>query len=217
MVIRTRQERTLDALPHLLLTAAAAYVSTNVDGYALLLGFFSNARYREVDIVVGQYASMAAQMALSIAITQSGWMKEAPIIGFAGIVPLIVGLRRIASLRQSAEHALRDAGHPATIAKGRVGRIAAVTVVATSGAIDNVLVYASVLIGRASDDILSVACTFGVLTAALCALAFFTARSRFSMNALRMLAARIAPFMTTAIGVSMLIRFDTLVWIYSLA
>jgi cadmium resistance protein CadD (predicted permease) len=199
------------------MTAAAAYVSTNVDGYALLLGFFSNARYRAVDIAVGQYASMAAQMALSVAIMQSGWVKVAPFIGLAGVVPLIVGLRRIASLRQRAEHDLQDAGHPATIAKGRVGRIAAVAVLATSGAIDNVLVYASVLIGRASDDILSIVCTFGILTAALCALAFVTARSRLSMNALRMLAARIAPFMTTAIGVSMLIRFDTLVWIYSLA
>ena len=56
----------MDALPALIVTATAAYVSTNVDGYALLLGFFSNERYRAMEIVAGQFLSMATQLAISM-------------------------------------------------------------------------------------------------------------------------------------------------------
>jgi cadmium resistance protein CadD (predicted permease) len=201
----------------LLMAATAAYVSTNVDGYALLLGFFSNTRYRPLEIVAGQFASVTAQMVLAVAIMQSGWVRDAPFIGLAGIVPLVAGFKRIARLRRRGASRVRDREYHAALARGGVGRIATVTVIATSGAADNVLAYASLLLGRGSADILLVVATFGVLTAALCVSSCFTARSHMSMNSLRLAVARIAPFMTTAIGMSLLIRFDTLAWICSLA
>ena len=93
-------ERTLDALPALIVTATAAYVSTNVDGYALLLGFFSNERYRAMEIVAGQFLSMATQLAISIAVMRSGWVAHSPLVGLVGAVPLLAGLKRIAQLRR---------------------------------------------------------------------------------------------------------------------
>lgn len=207
----------MDSLLPWLLTATVAYVSTNIDGYALLLGFFSNARYRAGEIVAGQFVSMAVQMLLSFAIMQSGGVRAAPFVGLAGMVPLIVGIRRIARLRQCDGAGVLGAANPKRLADGALGRIAAVAVVATSGAIDNVLVYASVLMGRASGDVVGIASVFSVLTAVLCACAFLTARSRMSMSAIQVAAGRIAAFATTAIGMSLLLRFDTLAWIYSLA
>jgi cadmium resistance protein CadD (predicted permease) len=207
----------LVALPILVTTVAAAYVSTNVDGYALLLTFFSNARYRAWEIVAGQFIGVAAQMAMSVAIMQSGWVTNAPSIGLAGIVPLVVGLTRIASLRQRDEPDERNDERSTMTATGCVGRVFTVAIVATSGAVDNVLMYSSMSIGWSPEDIYLVIFILGVLTAILCAIAFMTARSHLSIAALRRLTARVAPFTTTAIGLSLLIRFDTLAWIYSLA
>ncbi|BFG80390.1 hypothetical protein PTKU46_84240 [Paraburkholderia terrae] len=205
------------ALLVLVTTITAAYVSTNVDGYALLLTFFSNARYRAGEIVAGQFISVATQMTISAAITQSAWATNAPCIGLAGIVPLIVGLMRIAGLRQGDGGDDQHAAHRTITARGCSGRILTVAAVATSGAVDNVLTYSSLLIGRPTEDISLVALIFGVLTVLLCLGAFMTARSPLLIAALRRTASRIAPFMTTAIGLSLLIRFDTLAWIYSLA
>ena len=58
MTTRSAKERRLEALPVFVAAVTAAYVSTNVDGYALLLTFFSNARFRTVEIVAGQFVSM---------------------------------------------------------------------------------------------------------------------------------------------------------------
>lgn len=199
------------------MAATAAYVSTNVDGYALLLGFFGNARYYAMEIVAGQFISVGVQVVLAIAIVQLGWGHNAPFIGLAGIAPLVVGLKRIAGLRGADAACVQEARHRPHPGKGRVGRVVAVSVVATSGAADNVLIYSSVLAFRAPREVLWVATDFVLLTVVLCACAFFTARSRISISGLRMAAARIAPFMTTAIGLSLLIRFQTLAWICSVA
>jgi cadmium resistance protein CadD (predicted permease) len=207
----------LAALLVLVTTLTVAYVSTNVDGYALLLSFFSNARYRAGEIVAGQFISVAAQLAISAAITQSAWATNAPCIGLAGIVPLIAGLIRIAGLLRRDGCDDQRAAPRTTTAAGCAGRILAVTAVATSGAVDNVLVYSSLMIGRPTADVSIVGITFGVLTALLCVGAFMTVRSPLSMAALRRAATRIAPFATTAIGLSLLIRFDTFAWICSLA
>ncbi|MDQ7981066.1 cadmium resistance transporter [Paraburkholderia sp. SARCC-3016] len=207
----------MNTLPVLLAAVAAAYVSTNVDGYVLLLNFFGDARYRAYEIVAGQFVSVAAQMAFSVAIAQSAWLPDAPCIGLAGIVPLVAGLSRIARLGQHRKPDKRASEPETTPRAGGAGRALTVAIVATCGAVDNVLVYSSLLIGWPLAEISLATLIFVLLTAILCASAFLTARSHRSIAALRRVASRIAPFATTAIGLSLLIRFDTLGWIYSLA
>lgn len=199
------------------MTATAAYVSTNVDGYVLLLGFFGNTRYRAAEIVAGQFGSVGVQLALAVAIMPPGWRDDAPFIGLAGVAPFVVGLRRIVVLRRGGDACGLDRTDRRRPGGGWAGRVATVSVVATTGAIDNVLVYSGLLAGRLPRDAWWVAADFAVLTVALCAGAFFTARSRRSASRLRVAAARIAPFMTTAVGLSLLIRFQTIAWICSLA
>ncbi len=202
-------------MPVFVATVTAAYVSTNVDGYALLLTFFSNARFRTVEIVAGQFVSMAVQLMSSIAITQSAWVANAPSIGLAGIVPLAVGLARIAGLRQG--NRCDECSAEGRTATGCASRIFTVAAVATSGAVDNVLMYSGLLIGRPPAAVSLATVIFGVLTAILCLGAFVTTRSHVSISGLQKAAARLSPFATTAIGLSLLIRFDTLAWIYSFA
>ncbi len=200
-----------------MMAATAAYVSTNVDGYALLLVFFGNARYHAAEVVAGQFVSIGVQLALSLAIGQLGWRYDGPFVGLVGIVPLVVGLKGIAGLRRAGDIRVYEPDHPAFFGKGRPARVATVGFVATSGAVDNVLVYSSLLASRAPGDVAWIATDFVVLTAALCTCAFFTTRSPMSIRALRVAAARIAPFMTTAVGLSLLIRFQTLAWLRTLA
>lgn len=208
-------EKALDACA-LIVTATAAYASTNVDGYALLLGFFCDRRYRVREVVAGQFISVATQLAMSAALVASGSVTEAPFLGLAGVVPLIAGLSRIAD-RRGTDARGESTAQPARRERGAFRRLATVTAVATSGAIDNVLVYASLLVGHTGRDGLAVACLFALLTALLCLCAFATARRGSSIKALHAVAERVAPFMATAVGVSLLIRFNTLPWIFSLA
>ncbi|WP_179283356.1 cadmium resistance transporter [Bordetella genomosp. 9] len=198
--------------------AAAAYLSTNIDGFALLLDFFGNERYRASEIAAGQLASVGIQLAISIAVMNLGGLRDAPFIGLAGIVPLVAGLRRIAAWlgdrapAQAPPQAMRQ-GAP----DGGVERLALVTTIATCGAIDNVLVYAGLFVGHGAADVASASIVFAVMAASSCVLAFIAARSRMSLPGLRTAATRIAPVMTTAIGAALLIRFGTFGWIWSLA
>lgn len=209
-------EGLLGAIPALIVPAAVAYASTNVDGYVLLLGFVSHPRYRPAEVVAGQFASVAVQLAIAIAIAQSGRLAAGPLIGLVGFVPLVAGLMRIAQWRKQAgaDGAVRS--RPPRSASRRFGRAATVCAVATSGAVDNVFVYASVLMGRTLLDAMCTACVFAVLTAGLCLTAYATTHSSGAFIRLRSIAARGAPLMTTAIGLSVLIRFDTLPWLCSL-
>jgi cadmium resistance protein CadD (predicted permease) len=210
-------ERTLDAFPALIVTATAAYVSTNVDGYALLLGFFSNERYRAMEIVAGQFLSMATQLAISIAVMRSGWVTHSPLVGLVGAVPLLAGLKRIAQLRRRDGPRKENAVCRESRGHGTFGRVATVAAVTTSGAIDNVMVYSSVMMDRAPSQMTFIAGAFGLLTALLCLCAFWSAGSRSSIPALQFAARRVAPFMAVAIGASLFIRFRTFPWICSLA
>ena len=209
-------EDSLDA-PALIVTAAVAFASTNVDGYALLLGFFSDKRYRAGEVAAGQFLSVAIQLAISAAIVRFGKVTEAPFLGLAGMVPLLAGLTRMVDRRERDGPHLNSGAPAAWQARGRVLRAATVTVVATSGAVDNILVYSSLLVGRTTAAVISVACTFALLTVLLCLCAYATASSRSVLKALHVAAGRVAPFMATAIGLSLLIRFGTLRWIVSLA
>lgn len=209
-------EALLDVLLALIITATAAYASTNVDGYVLLLGFVSDRRYGAKEVVAGQFTSVALQLTISLAIVQSGRVMAGPSIGLVGLVPFIVGLARIAQcggrMGASGEE---DSSHMRSRNRA-LGRMATVCAVATSGAIDNIFVYASVLIGRPLSDAVLTACLFTVLTAALCLCAYATVSARGVLGAVRLAAGRVAPFVTTAIGLSVLIRFDTLPWLCSL-
>lgn len=203
--------------PALIATAALAFASTNVDGYALLLGFFSDKRYRPAEVAAGQFISVATQLAISAALVGIGKVTEAPFLGLAGIVPLLAGLTRIADRRGQDSPRPACGAQSARQARGRFLRVAAVAAVATSGAVDNVLVYASLLVGRTSAAVVEVACTFALMTVLLCLCAHATASSRSVQKAWRVAVSRVAPFMATAIGLSLLIRFGTLRWIVSLA
>jgi cadmium resistance protein CadD (predicted permease) len=210
-------EALLEVLLALIITATVAYTSTNVDGYVLLLGFVSDRRYGAKEVVAGQFTSVALQLTISLAIAQSGRVMGGPSIGLVGLVPFIVGLARIAQcggrMGASGEE---DSSHTLRSRNRALGRTATVCAVATSGAIDNIFVYASVLIGRPLSDAVLTACLFTVLTAALCLCAYATVSARGVFRAVRLAAGRVAPFVTTAIGLSVLIRFDTLPWLCSL-
>ncbi len=203
--------------PALIVTATAAYASTNIDGYALLLGFFSDKRYRVAEVVLGQFVSVAVQLALSAAIVAFGSVTEAPYFGLAGVVPLIAGLSRLARRRRADGTHVESAAQPIWPERGAFRRVVAVAGVATSGAIDNVLVYAGLLIGHTARAGLAMVITFALLTALLCFCSYATVRLHSPVRALHAAAGSVAPFLATAVGVSLLIRFGTLRWIFSLA
>jgi cadmium resistance protein CadD (predicted permease) len=206
----------MDALAGLMLTVAVAYVSTNVDGYILLASFFSDERFRTLEIVSGQFISVALQVAISFAVVQFGGVRNAPFIGLAGVVPMLAGLTRIVAWARCAQAADGVEVTLSGAASDAAARTAAVAAVATSGAVDNVMVYSSVFVGRRPDEILLSTAVFVVLTAGLCVAASLTARTCTPISALKATVGRIAPFATLGIGVSLLIRFDTLLWICSL-
>lgn len=209
-------EALLDVLPALIITATVAYASTNVDGYVLLLGFVSDRRYGPKEVVAGQFASVAVRLAISLTIVQSGRIAG-PSIGLVGVVPFVVGLGRIAQCGQRVGVFGEENRSRPPSTNRTLGRVATVCAVATSGAIDNIFVYASVLMGHTLSDALLTACLFAVLTAALCLCAYATVNASGVFAGLRSAAGRVAPFMTAAIGLSVLIRFGTLPWLCSFA
>lgn len=191
-----------------------AYISTNVDGSALLIGFFTDLRYRTIEIVVGQFISVTVQSGLCALTIAMGVVKESPLIGLAGLIPLVAGFRRVAARHRvgwsSCEESIYVHSHT-----GSVSRVVTVAAIATSGAVDNVLTYAGLMVGRDRAEITEIMIFFIPLTILMCGVMRLIGRSDVVARSVQRAIGRLSPLVTIAIGTGVLVRFGTITWICS--
>ena len=88
----------------ILLTSILAFISTNIDDVFLLMLFFGNKRFKEREIVVGQFLGIAALIAVSFAVSFIGLVIDKAYIGLLGFLPIYFGIRGIIQLRTKQIH-----------------------------------------------------------------------------------------------------------------
>ncbi|KMO27322.1 hypothetical protein VQ02_33415, partial [Methylobacterium variabile] len=80
--------------------AVALFASTNIDDIVVLIGFFSDPRYRPHQIVIGQSLGIAALVLASLAGSLLSLVLAPAWLGFLGLVPVALGVHRLLALRE---------------------------------------------------------------------------------------------------------------------
>jgi cadmium resistance protein CadD (predicted permease) len=146
--------------------AVALFASTNVDDIFVLIGFFADPKFRTRDIVLGQYAGIAALFGVSLVASLLSLVIPRPYLGLLGIVAILIGAKKFLDFYRK-----RDKGqttlerHSKASAYGRSATVALVTI-ANGG--DNIGIYAPSFAIRSWPEITVIALVFIVMTALWC-------------------------------------------------
>jgi cadmium resistance protein CadD (predicted permease) len=179
--------------------AIALFASTNVDDLFVLLGFFSDPKFRARDIIVGQYAGIATLFGLSVAVSLLSLVIPRAYIGPAGIVPIVIGAKRFIELFRGADEKEES---PAPRGKvGGYGRTAAVALVTIAIGGDNIGIYTPSLAIRSGYEISVIALLFVVMTALWCYFAHWMVNHPKLGAPIRRYGHRVAPIVLVVPGI----------------
>jgi cadmium resistance protein CadD (predicted permease) len=114
--------------------SALVFASTNVDDFVLLLAFFGTERRHAGSIIAGQYLGIAVLVAVSLAGATVANRLSSPVVGLLGLVPIVLGLRRLGSPATGDE--------PVPTASGlRAAHVASVALATIGSGGDNIAAY----------------------------------------------------------------------------
>ncbi len=182
--------------------AVASFVSTSLDNFTLLLGFFADDEYPKRQVAGGYALSVVLVLLLAWGASAAVEMVPPGYLGYLGVVPLGLGLVGLYRL-------LRHAG-PAAVAQPQRGKgFFPVLLVMLANSGDSFSVYVSVFADTAERleiPILTVVVTCALLAAA--AARWLVTRSSLGQPIQR-IARLVLPFLLIAIGAYILIDTGT--------
>ena len=181
--------------------AIALFASTNVDDMFVLVGFFSDPRFRPKDIVTGQYAGITALFALALLGSLLALVISRAYIGLFGVVAIGVGTKRLFDLYRNREATESNLEHPDA---GRPTRIASVALLTLANGADNIAIYMPAFAIRSPFEIGMFAVIFAVMTGLWCFLAYWMVHHPTFGKPIRRYGRFAAPLVLVGIGVSIL-------------
>jgi cadmium resistance protein CadD (predicted permease) len=181
-----------------------AFASTNIDDLVLLIGFFADPGYRPRHILGGQFAGIAALVALSLLGAMAAQLVPPAEAGLLGLVPIAIGIKKLA---------FPDDRRPAGSRLARGGsRSAAVALVTIANGGDNLSLYIPLFAAHDASDIALFIAIFLAMTALWCAAGYALVNARpFGVPAERWGAAAL-PYVLIALGVYILAKTGVVVW-----
>jgi cadmium resistance protein CadD (predicted permease) len=75
--------------------AIALFASTNVDDVLVLVGFFADPTFRDRDIVIGQYAGIAALFGVSVVASLLALVIPRAYLGLLGFAAILIGAKNL--------------------------------------------------------------------------------------------------------------------------
>jgi cadmium resistance protein CadD (predicted permease) len=176
---------------------AVVFASTNVDDLFVLLGFFSDPRFRARHVVVGQYIGIAALTVASVVLSLAALVILPGYVGLLGVAPLAIGLAKLVRRRSA------DGDEWPASPRANVLAVAAVTV-ANGG--DNLAVYAPLFATRRPWEIGLLAAVFLVMTGLWCGVARSLIRHPTVGPLIRRYGRVLLPWVLIALGAHILVE-----------
>jgi cadmium resistance protein CadD (predicted permease) len=190
--------------------AITLFISTNADDLVVLVGFFADPRFSVRDIVVGQYAGLAVLFVVSVAASLLSVVIPGAYLGFLGIIPILIGFRKLLALRHAA------AGTDDPISRSRTrnsGNIRAVTLVTIANCGDNLGIYMPSFAVRSGGQIAVIALVFAAMTGLWCALAHWMVKHPKLGAPLRRYAHLFAPVIFIGLGIAIIYNAGSVPWL----
>jgi cadmium resistance protein CadD (predicted permease) len=179
--------------------AVVLFVSTNIDDVFVLLGFFADPKFQARDVIIGQYAGIAALYGVSVAASLVSLLVPKAYIGLLGVFPIVIGANQLRHLLRGEEESEGELErHPDAGNGGRVLSVAAVTI-ANGG--DNIGIYTPFFATRPGIEIAVIGVVFAVLTGVWCLAARWLVEHPLLGAPIRRYGHRIVPFVLIGLGV----------------
>jgi cadmium resistance protein CadD (predicted permease) len=192
----------MESLLALIGVAIVLFASTNVDDVFVLVGFFSDKRFRTRDVVLGQYVGIAALFSASVAASLLSLVIPVAYIGLLGMIPILIGGKKLLELYQQRDRTEETLEHHSDANRNR--RVATVALVALANGGDNVGVYTPSFATRSAHEIIVIALIFVVMTALWCFVAQAIVNHPRLGSPIRRYGHRMTPFMLVGLGVLIL-------------
>lgn len=202
------------------ISGVTAFVATNLDDLFLLMLYFSRANndpQQEGSIILGQYIGFSILVFISVLGYLGSLLIPRYYVGLLGIMPILLGVRELLSLRQVNEQheqqveadALELA--PPAMFRSRLlnwlnpqtSSIAAVTVANGS---DNLAVYIPLFAAGGVTSMLIIIVIFLLMVRVWCFIADWLAENPVTAGPLRRYGRRLMPFVLIGIGLTILIE-----------
>lgn len=186
------------------LTAAGAFVATNLDDLAVVTALCAIARSRGGltvrQVVIGQYLAMALLVAISLASATGLAALPDWAVGLLGLVPLAMGLHGLWRLRDA-----EDDEPPV-----RVGGVAGVTALTLANGADNIAIYSLLFRDRAGSSVVVILVTFAVLVGVLVGVAVLLGTRRAVVSLVDRVGGVLVPAIFVVVGVWVLVDAGTI-------
>ena len=192
----------MESTAALLALAVGLFVTTNIDDIFVLVGFFSDPNFKPRQIALGQLAGVAALYAASVVFSLLSLVVSPAWIGFLGVLPIAIGLKKIAALRH-VDESDDDSPDGASRSRDR-GNVLTVAAVTIANGGDNLSIYTPIFATRSAFDIAVIGLVFAAMTFAWVGMAFWLTRHRTLGPPIRRYGRRIVPFVLVALGVYIL-------------
>ena len=187
--------------------AIVVFASTNVDDIFVLLGFFTDPKFRAKQVVIGQYLGIAALYGVSVLASFLVLVIPAAYIGLLGFAPIFFGLRRLWELWNGVETGDNPEDHEkASVGHGNIVAVALVTI-ANGG--DNISIYTPLFATRSVYEILAIGGIFAILTAVWLGAAHSLVNHPTLGAPIRRHGHRVVPFILIALGILILYEAGT--------
>jgi cadmium resistance protein CadD (predicted permease) len=188
-----------------------AFLLTDIDDLLVLVAFFADRTIRPRDVVIGQFAGIAALLAASALAMLFRLVVPAPVVGLLGLAPLALGvLETFEAVRGRRDGADRV---PAPKARRRPG-IAGVALVTIANGGDNLAVYAPLFASATPVRAAGLAGIFLVMTGLWLGLAWITVRNPLFGRHLSRWGRWMLPPALVLLGAWILWENGTLAWLF---
>ena len=201
---RTRYNTVMETtnhVQHLGILGIALFATTNIDDVFVLLGFFSDPGYKARQVVIGQFAGIIALIVISVIGALVAGLIPTAYIGFLGLFPLAIGVRKLFALRKlptdEEEVPKKDLGD------SNILSVAAVTV---ANGDNNIGVYIPVFAKRPHLEVAELCAVFLVMTAVWCAVAHSLVNRKAVGTVLRKYGRFLLPCVYIGLGAYILIK-----------
>lgn len=146
-----------------IITSLLAFVSTNIDDIFILMLFFSGRKFRESQIIIGQYLGIGFLVAVAFVGSYVGNFIDQRYVGILGLFPIYLGIRNIIEGLKKDRHAAED-----KTADIKTGSIFAITAVTIANGADNIGVYIPLLTTMTVVEKVALVCVFAIMTYVWC-------------------------------------------------
>lgn len=192
----------MESLLALIGMAIVLFASTNVDDVFVLVGFFSDKRFRTQDTVLGQYVGITALFGASVAASLISLVIPRAYIGLLGVIPILIGGKKLFELYLQRDRAEETIEHHSDA--NRNGRVATVALMTLANGGDNIGIYTPSFAIRSAHKIIVIAFVFVVMTAIWCFVAHAIVNHPRLGSPIRRYGHRVTPVVLVGLGVLIL-------------